>query len=259
MRTLSIFMVVSLALFDEFITHRLGLIPLKSALVSQLNYPYECGCESGCDDCTVHFSLDVTNTQRHNILVTSADLKPTRDNAVVPIGPAHCPAEYSSPLDADIAIVKLAPRQSLRFTAVAKKGIGKEHGKWIPTATATYKAKPSITVDNAKAAALSSENKRRIVNSCPTGVFAYNDELDTIEIEQASQCMYCNECTKTAEALEVPGTVTVRMSDNHFHFSVESAGQHPPEQIVQMALQALQNKLKTHSMLLRTKIDQQMQ
>ena len=46
-------------LFDEFISHRLGLIPLVSTDINQYQYSLKCNCKEGCDQCLVQFVLKV--------------------------------------------------------------------------------------------------------------------------------------------------------------------------------------------------------
>jgi DNA-directed RNA polymerase II subunit RPB3 len=52
-------------LHDEYLAHRLGLVPLYSSNVDNFNYPYECGCADGCALCTVKFTLRVKNDGSH--------------------------------------------------------------------------------------------------------------------------------------------------------------------------------------------------
>ncbi len=45
------------ALHDEFIAHRLGLIPLRSFNVDNFNINEDCKCQSICDKCVVSYKL----------------------------------------------------------------------------------------------------------------------------------------------------------------------------------------------------------
>lgn len=45
------------ALHDEFIAHRLGLVPLYSPRIDAFVYHEECLCTSMCEKCTVKFRL----------------------------------------------------------------------------------------------------------------------------------------------------------------------------------------------------------
>eukprot|EP01125_Pyxidicula_operculata_P014922 TRINITY_DN5027_c0_g1_i1.p1 TRINITY_DN5027_c0_g1~~TRINITY_DN5027_c0_g1_i1.p1 ORF type:complete len:199 (-),score=30.53 TRINITY_DN5027_c0_g1_i1:32-628(-) len=113
-------------LHDEFIAHRLGLIPLVSNRVEKFNYTRECECIGSCPKCSVAFSLNVKSTEGP-MYVTSNDIKLKQRH------PDDSDAVY--PIDArpnGIVIVKLQKNQEIAFDAIAKKGVGKEHAKWSP-------------------------------------------------------------------------------------------------------------------------------
>ena len=38
-------------LFDEFVVHRLGLVPLISEDIDNYNFPLNCSCKEGCEKC----------------------------------------------------------------------------------------------------------------------------------------------------------------------------------------------------------------
>lgn len=68
-------------LHDEFVAHRLGLIPLNSSMCDKLNYYRDCTCQEGCALCVVSFRLDVCAV-RDEITVTSGHIfrESTDDN-----------------------------------------------------------------------------------------------------------------------------------------------------------------------------------
>lgn len=58
----------------------------------------------------------------------------------------------------------------MQLTAVAKKGIAKEHAKWSPVAVATYKFEPVIEINEEKEALLTPDQKAEFVEICPAKV-----------------------------------------------------------------------------------------
>jgi DNA-directed RNA polymerase II subunit RPB3 len=143
---------------DEFIAHRLGLIPLRSTRpggMAAWNYNHACNCGDFCDECSVRLTLDcdynlmtqnVAEQQRGiPITITSQDLISSNRE----VAPVHFSneEEESRARDKGIAIVKIGPGQRLKFEAIAKKGIGKEHAKWNPVCTVALKYEPIVKLN----------------------------------------------------------------------------------------------------------------
>lgn len=128
---------------DEFLAHRLGLIPLRSELAEQMVRPFEVATGDELTD--ISLSLDVTCNSDGTLYVTSDDLHPDPEfPMVVPINYRLRDSE-----EKPIVIVKMRRGQEIKLRAVARKGIGKDHAKWIPVATAVYHVMPEISINDA--------------------------------------------------------------------------------------------------------------
>ncbi|CAG8577018.1 9150_t:CDS:2, partial [Racocetra persica] len=100
-------------LADEFIAHRLGLIPLDSTEAEKIKYS--------------RAKEDITKD------VTSRDL--------VSSDPRFTPIQ-EGPKDPGILIAKLRKGQEIKVKCIAKKGVAKEHAKWSPCAAVAFEYDP---------------------------------------------------------------------------------------------------------------------
>ena len=206
------------AIFDEFIAHRLGLIPLNSE-IDDLFYQSECpSCEGkGCNMCTVSLTLTQETDRNHEKMVYSRDLDPL-DHRIYPI-------------QDEIPIMKMGRDQRLILEAIARFGTGREHAKWQPVGTLFFKFMPKIKI-NPKA-----KFNEKVLKSCPKQNFKVSGKK--VEVNNVLDGI-CDECITNGFE---EGDVEVTYDRNTIIFELESTGALIPEKIVLKASEILDKKI----------------
>ncbi|KAL4615370.1 DNA-directed RNA polymerases II, IV and V subunit 3-like [Castanea sativa] len=232
----------SSVLNDEFIAHRLGLIPLTSDRAMSMRFSRDCDACDGdgqCEFCSVEFHLRAKCLTDQTLDVTSKDLY-SSDHTVVPV-------EFSDPNDPGeqrgIIIVKLRRGQELRLRAIARKGIGKDHAKWSPAATVTFMYEPTIRINEDLMETLSLEEKRTWIESSPTKVFDIDPVTQQVVVVEPEAYTYDDEVIKKADAMGKSGLVEIEAKEDSFIFTVESTGAIKASQLVLNAIEILKQKL----------------
>jgi DNA-directed RNA polymerase II subunit RPB3 len=126
-------------LADEFIAHRLGLIPLNAHQVDRdLLYSRDCECDGYCENCSVVLTLNARCTGSEMMKVYARDLVVSEGRPNDQIGlPVINDPDGLGPI-----ILKLGRGQSIHMRCIAKKGIAKEHAKWAPSAAIGFEYDP---------------------------------------------------------------------------------------------------------------------
>lgn len=149
----------------------------------------------------------------------------------------------------DILIAKLKPGQRIKLLAKVVKGIGKDHAKFQPVSTASYRILPVIKIDEEY---FQGDKAKVLVERCPLKVFDIEDGHAIVS--RPRDCTMCRECIvmKKTDPSDFDWDQRIKLlrDGNFFQFSVESVGAIPPETIVERAIQILDNKclgiLKEH-------------
>ncbi|KAI8873203.1 hypothetical protein GQ42DRAFT_174144 [Ramicandelaber brevisporus] len=192
-------------LADEFLAHRLGLIPLVSHGVDNLKYSRDCMCTHYCNACSVVITLHATCNDDGTLEVTSRDLVSSDPN-VQPI--------VRGPDDTGILIAKLRYGQELKVHCIARKGVGKDHAKWIPVSAVQFEYDPY--------------NKLR-----HTVYWVEKNEQEEWPLSQ------------NAREEEPPAPYDPNAVPDKFYIGYETIGHLRPEEIFITAIRGLQDKLGT--------------
>ncbi|KAI8719117.1 DNA-directed RNA polymerases I and III subunit RPAC1 [Fusarium sp. LHS14.1] len=258
---------------DEVLAHRLGLVPFKGGREGLRDFlkwykKPEPGEDpfSGCFDYnTVRLELNVTCTVNPDASPTENDpLKAynnahvyARDIVFVPTGRQ---AEYFdgedaiAPTNPDILIAKLRPRQTINLAMHMHKGIGADHAKFSPVATASYRLLPTITITKPILGA----DADKFAKCFPQGVIG----LERVTAEEAAQVgsdyeghegetkavvVDAMKDTVSREVLrheEFEGKVKLGRRRDHFIFSIESTGQWDSDELFLESVKHLKLKCK---------------
>nr|VDC96046.1 unnamed protein product [Brassica rapa] len=234
----------SSVLNDEFIAHRLGLIPLTSERAMSMRFSRDCDACDGdgqCEFCSVEFRLSAKCVTDQTLDVTSKDLY-SADPTVTPVDFGDSSGADSSE-QRGIIIVKLRRGQELKLRAIARKGIGKDHAKWSPAATVTFMYEPDIIINEDMMDTLTDDEKIDLIESSPTKVFDFDAVTRQVVVVDPEAYTYDEEVIKKAEAMGKQGLIEIRPKDDSFIFTVESTGAVKASQLVLNAIDLLKQKL----------------
>lgn len=233
---------------DEVLAHRLGLIPLK-ADPRLFEYKTEEDSEPNDQD-TLKFELKVKCVrnpmapkdsthhddlyQNHTVYSKSikwvpiggqGDLYKERD-----VGPVH----------SDILIAKMRPGHEINATLLAVKGIGKDHAKFSPVATAHYRLLPTITLKQE----VEGDLAQKLQSCFSPGVIGLQKTADGRTIAQVINPRYDSCSRNIFRYPDLKDTVVMGRVPDHFIFNVESVGALPPDELFLEAVKVLKNKCR---------------
>jgi DNA-directed RNA polymerase II subunit RPB3 len=239
---------------DEFLSHRLGLIPLSSEHAEELLYTRECDCDSFCSRCSLTFSLDVcANGEKKNVY--STDLISANFNENIQLSSIF-PIHYSGPFELSrknpILIAKLNIGQRIKLVGIAKKGIGKEHAKWSPISNIKIHREPSVFVNLFKINNLLNQDEKKEMIKIFPSFFKFDEKNSNVvfgEAYELNRLLFLKkELTQLIKFLETKKIgreeiIKTNIKERNFEILIESTGVLSIEDIFIRAIKILKKKL----------------
>ncbi|KAF3200233.1 DNA-directed RNA polymerases I and III subunit RPAC1 [Orbilia oligospora] len=240
---------------DEVLAQRLGLVPLRGDKkgFQQLRWrkksPDEPAAEA-TDFNTVVMTLKVACTRNHATPNTETDPSKLYFNSSVyardiKFAPQGRQSSWFSgageirPVNPDILLAKLRPGQEIDLEIHCVLGIGQDHAKFSPVATASYRLLPSIKIKKP----ITGEDAEKFVNCFPKGVAEVQKDKKTGE--KTAVVVNPRKDTVSREVLrhdEFKGKVELGRIRDHFIFSIESTGMYNSDELFLQAVQILKKK-----------------
>jgi len=157
------------------------------------------------------------------------------------------------PVHEDILLAKLRPGQVIELEAHGRRGVGKDHAKYSPVATASYRLMPKVELIRP----VYGELAEKLVNLYEPGVFRLENcnypeektEGDHGRYSRTVKAVVHNPyaCTMSRNYMREPKlkeSLRITRMANHFIFSIESVGMLPPGVILTESLKILQEKCR---------------
>ena len=148
------------------------------------------------------------------------------------------------PVHEDILLAKLRPGQVIELEAHGRRGEGKDHAKYSPVATASYRLMPKIEILKP----IYDEVAEELANLYEPGVFKLvNCGADEAPHRVKAAVLNPYACTMSRNYMrkaELKDSIKITRVPNHFIFSVESVGMMSPGVVLAESLRVLQAKCR---------------
>uniref|UniRef100_A0A7S1T811 DNA-directed RNA polymerases I and III subunit RPAC1 n=1 Tax=Tetraselmis chuii TaxID=63592 RepID=A0A7S1T811_9CHLO len=235
---------------DEVLAHRLGMVPLR---IDPNLFEFKSAEEAPSEKNTVVLRLDVQCRREDGRVVNSEVYSSALE--WLPAG-SEFPEETScrfacgqgdmsssiGPVHDDILLAKLSPGQCIKLEAHCVKGVGREHAKWSPVATAWYRLKPEVVLLKPVTGEMADE----LVAACP-GLFVTtgSGEAKSTQVTDPLKHGHLLEKVRTMSVEEKWSPyIQLRKFKHHFMFTIESSGVMHPVTLFEQALDIFHDKCK---------------
>ncbi|KAI9344947.1 DNA-directed RNA polymerase [Obelidium mucronatum] len=229
---------------DEILAQRLGLVPIKA---DPRLFQFKAVDDEATDLNTLVFNMKVKGTKKpkneqtefisddnFNVLSKHLVWEAQGDQE------ERLAEDPPRPVHDDIVLAKLRPGQEIELAVHCQKGIGKEHAKWSPVATASYRLIPDIQI----LSPIVGNDAIKFQKCFSEGVV---ELFKNSNGEKEARIVNPRKDTVSREVLrhkEFEGKVRLTRIRDHFIFNVESTGILPPQVLFGEAVQVLINKCK---------------
>ncbi|KAK7738468.1 DNA-directed RNA polymerase core subunit rpc40 [Cytospora paraplurivora] len=255
---------------DEVLCHRLGLIPFKGGkygLHEFMKWYKKPGAdqdpfENSMDYNTVKLELNVECTRRTDAAPDEKDPRKLFNHGSVyasdivfqPVGQQveiFAGDQAIAPVHPDILVAKLRPGQAIHLMAHMHKGIGADHAKFSPVATASYRLLPLINITKPIVGA----DAEKFQQCFPEGVIGlekvtkqdakdhpdykgHEGEAKAV-VKDTMKDTVSRECLRHPEFVD---KVKLGRQRDHFIFQIESTGQWDSDELFLEAVKTLKSK-----------------
>lgn len=256
---------------DEVLAHRLGLIPFKGGKEGLLKFlKWWRKPEPGQDPYSTTFDFNTVSLSLNVECTKNEDADPNEDDPTKLYHNAHVyakdivftpegkqPRYFSgddaiAPVNPDILVAKMRPGQAIQLLMHMHKGVGSDHAKFSPVATASYRILPTIDILKPILGA----DATKFAECFPKGVIGlekvtredakrkgsgYEGHVGETKavVKDAMRDTVSRECLRHKE---FEGKVKLGRKRDHFIFAVESTGQWDSDELFLESIKTLKLK-----------------
>ncbi|KIJ70380.1 hypothetical protein HYDPIDRAFT_122123 [Hydnomerulius pinastri MD-312] len=235
---------------DEVLAHRIGLVPLNvDPALMDFKDPQN---DQATDRNTLVFRLRATCERRKNVPKDTTDPRKLYVNSEVlssqlewvPQGEQAVvmAANPPTPANPNIVLAKLRPGQEIDMELHAIKSVGKDHAKFSPVATASYRLLPKVIL-----------NPQKLVPPHLAEKFQKCFSPGVIRVDPRTKVVSVDETQSRNESMsrevyrhpEFEGCVQLARVRDHFLYNIESEGFYPPERLLPESIAVMRSKIAT--------------
>ncbi|CAI4224792.1 unnamed protein product [Auanema sp. JU1783] len=246
---------------DEVLCHRIGLLPLKiDPRLFEMPLEKVIGINEKGVDCDEEPEPDPSKNLVFKFHVLCKRNKNAPSTATEPVQLYHSSSAYSKSFEwkpcgeqaslfesdpprmvhDNILVAKLRPGQEIEASCHVVKGIGRDHAKFSPVATASYRLLPTIRFLKD----FEDKDAERVRESFAAGVVEIvNKGGKNVAVVKDARSDTCSRNIFRHEDL-APHVILGRKK-NHFIFSVESTGALKSHELVTEACKVMENKCRS--------------